>query len=117
VDQDALLAAELPHGAQGGLERGVADRAVAEGDVDVLEARRAYCVGRAVRAGLHGLAQVEHHVASRALQSGEMLDARLAARHDSGQGLARVGDARDGVEQLAHKDERGYLTAKCSAFA
>src|SRR5256712_12797547 len=56
VDQDALLAAELPHGAQGGLERGVADRAVAEGDVDVLEPRRAYRVGRAVRAGLHGLA-------------------------------------------------------------
>src|SRR3989441_7489391 len=67
MDQDALAAAELPHGAQRGLERGVADVALAEGDVHVLEPRRAHRVGRPVGPRLHRLAGGWHPLASPAL--------------------------------------------------
>src|SRR5439155_26433542 len=86
-------------------ESGVADLALAERDIDVLEPRRAHRVGRAVGTWLHGLAQDEHHVAPRALQGGEVLGRRLPTRHDPGKLLARVREACDSVEQLAHDTE------------
>src|SRR5881396_4382018 len=81
-------------------------RAVPDGDVAVLESGLRDG-GGPERLRLHRFAQVDHHLAPRALQSGEMLERGLAARYDAVTRLARVGHAVDGVEQLAHRRHRG----------
>jgi len=82
----------------------VIERGVAHGDVEIVESRRLHRRRRVERLRLHRIAHVHHDVATRPFQRGKVLDERLPARHQTGEGLTRVQDAGDGVEQLAHRE-------------
>src|SRR5436190_1422211 len=93
---------KLTHGVYKAAKGGVAHRAVPHGDVSVLESGLYDRLGPFERLGLHPLADVDHHLAPRALQCREVLEGGLSASHDSGDRLRGVGDAGDGIEELAH---------------